>query len=81
MADSRVPLRALRTLDSSSVGVTLPKGDLMLDGLLDENGDRTDDHKFHIQRIEDGVYILRAVDEGEIPPVTRPPDLPTDINE
>ncbi|QCS44095.1 hypothetical protein [Natrinema versiforme] len=56
-------LNKLRKLDRSSAGVTLPKDDLRLEGLLDEDGDLEGEHHVHIRHVDDGEWSLTLVDE------------------
>lgn len=42
---------------NGSVYVSLPRGDLLLDNILDEEKDNVDG-AFHAQRIGSGVYLL-----------------------
>jgi len=52
--------------------VTLDKGELGMDGVLDE-GEIPADQRMHVQRLGRGVYVVRAVADGTIP------DLPEGI--
>ncbi len=45
--------------------VTLDKGDLALDGYVDENG-TIEETEVHVQRLDQGTYLVRAVDDGEV---------------
>jgi hypothetical protein len=56
-------LNKLRQLDENSAGVTLPKDDLRLEGLLDENGEVDGEHHIHVDRIGDGEWTLELVEE------------------
>ncbi|AHG00325.1 hypothetical protein HALLA_17490 [Halostagnicola larsenii XH-48] len=58
-------LNKLRELDDYSYGVTVPKDDLRIDGILDENGDLEGDHHFHVQRTGKGKWSLEVVDDLE----------------
>ena len=56
-----------RLVDRDGSGtVTLDKGDLALDGFVDENG-AIDETEMHIQRLGRGAYLVRAVDDGDVP--------------
>ncbi|SDK70818.1 hypothetical protein [Natronorubrum texcoconense] len=55
-------LNKLRQLDGNSAGVTMPKDDLRLEGLIDENGELADEHHVHIQRVNDGQWTLELVE-------------------
>ncbi|MBP1921834.1 hypothetical protein J2751_000831 [Halorubrum alkaliphilum] len=46
--------------------VTLDKGELGVDGVLDEGEIPADQH-MHVQRLSRGVYVVRAVDDDGIP--------------
>ncbi len=46
--------------------VTLDKGELDLDGVLDDGEIPTDQH-MHVQRLGRGVYVVRAIDDDGIP--------------
>ncbi|MFC4437731.1 MULTISPECIES: hypothetical protein [Natrialbaceae] len=56
-------LNKLRKLDKNSAGVTLPKDDLRVEVLLDENGEIDGDHHVHIQHVDDGEWTLELVEE------------------
>ena len=55
-------LNKLRQLDQDSVGVTLPKDDIRVEGLLDENGQLEGDHHVHIRHIGNGEWNISLVD-------------------
>ncbi|AXR82354.1 hypothetical protein [Natrarchaeobaculum sulfurireducens] len=59
-------LNKLRQLDRNTYGVTIPKDDLRLEGLLDENGDLVDEQHLHIQRTDDGEWTLERVENLEL---------------
>ena len=46
--------------------VTLDKGELGMDGVLDE-GEIPNGQQMHVQRLSRGVYVVRAVADGTIP--------------
>ncbi|EMA38617.1 hypothetical protein [Halobiforma nitratireducens] len=58
-------LNKLRQLDQHSLGVTLPKDDLRIKGLLDENGELREDQHVHVRRTGDGEWQLELVDALE----------------
>lgn len=60
-------LNKLRQLDRNTYGVTIPKDDLRLEGLLDENGELVDEQHLHIQRTDDGEWTLERVERLELP--------------
>jgi hypothetical protein len=55
-------LNKLRQLDQNSAGVTLPKDDLRLEGLLDENGEIDGEHHVHIRHVDEGEWVLELVE-------------------
>jgi hypothetical protein len=45
--------------------VSLDKGDLQLDGIVDEDGEIPENQRMHVQRLGSGAYLVRAVtDDG-----------------
>ncbi|AGN02821.1 hypothetical protein L593_14410 [Salinarchaeum sp. Harcht-Bsk1] len=56
-------LNKLRQLDSDTIGVTIPKDDLRLDGLLDDAGDLEGEHHVHIDRQDSGEWELTLVED------------------
>jgi hypothetical protein len=57
-------LNKLRKFNDGSYGVVLPKDDLRLDGLLDdEDGDLDGEHHVHVQREESGKWELQLVED------------------
>ncbi|WP_408957271.1 hypothetical protein [Natrinema sp. 74] len=56
-------LNKLRMLDQNSAGVTLPKDDLRVEGLLDEDGEIDGEHHIHIRHVDDGQWSLELVEE------------------
>ncbi|WP_120244768.1 hypothetical protein [Halopiger aswanensis] len=58
-------LNKLRQLDSDSAGLALPKDDLRLEGLLDDDGQIDGDHFLHIRHLEDGKWSVELVEEIE----------------
>ncbi|OAQ51253.1 hypothetical protein HTG_18560 [Natrinema mahii] len=65
-------LNKLRKLDKNSAGVTLPKGNLRLEGLLDEKSDLEGEHHVHIRHIDDGEWSIKLVEE--IDDQSKPPE-------
>ena len=55
-------LNKLRQLDQNSAGITLPKDDLRLEGLLDENGNVAAETYLHIRHVDDGEWRLELVE-------------------
>lgn len=55
-------LNKLRRLDQNSLGITLPKDDLRVEGLLDEHGDLKGEHHLHIRHIGDGEWTVELVE-------------------
>ncbi len=45
--------------------VTLDKGDLRLDGFVDEDGNILE-QEMHVQRVGKGAYLVRAVIDGDV---------------
>ena len=54
-------LNKLRQLDQNSMGVTIPKDDLRLEGLVDENGEPKGEHRIHIQYLGEGKWKLEIL--------------------
>ncbi|WP_436347386.1 hypothetical protein [Natronorubrum sp. FCH18a] len=59
-------LNKLRQLDGNSAGVTMPKDDLRLEGLIDENGVLDGEHHVHIHHKGDGKWTVELVADVEI---------------
>ncbi|AFZ71429.1 hypothetical protein [Natronobacterium gregoryi] len=55
-------LNKIRQLDRNSYGITLPKDDLRVEGLLDENGELKNEHHVHIRHDGDGEWTLERVE-------------------
>lgn len=55
-------LNKLRGLDNCSYGLTIPKDDLRIEGLLDENGNLLEEHLFEVRRTGDGKWSVELVD-------------------
>ncbi|TYL38167.1 hypothetical protein CV102_13255 [Natronococcus pandeyae] len=56
-------LNKLRKVDKNSAGVTVPKDDLRIEGLLDENGEIDGDHHVHIRHVDDGEWTLELTED------------------
>ena len=56
-------LNKLRQLDQDSVGITMPKDDMRVEGLLDENGEINGDYHIHIRHVDDGQWSLEFAEE------------------
>ena len=56
-------LNKLRQLDQDSVGITIPKDDVRVEGLLDENGQLQGDHHVHIRHVGDGKWSVELVEK------------------
>ena len=54
-------LNKIRRLDRNSFGITLPKDDLRVEGLLTD-GDLEDEHHLHIRHVDDGEWKLELVE-------------------
>ncbi|WP_256545924.1 hypothetical protein [Halobellus inordinatus] len=56
--------RKLRDHDGTPL-VALDKDELEMDGVIDEDGEIPADKQIHVQRLDEGTYIVRDVtDEG-----------------
>lgn len=55
-------INKLRKIDGDSVGVTLPKDDARLDGLIDEDGELTGEHHLHVDRDGEGEWTVELVE-------------------
>lgn len=50
--------------------VRIPRDDLRLEGLLDEDGEVQERQEMHVQRAGEGTYIVRVVkDDGSLVPI------------
>ena len=58
-------LNKIRQLDQNCFGVTLPKDDLRVEGLLDENGELVDEFQAHIQQENMGEWSIELFDGNE----------------
>lgn len=59
--------RSLSDRDGTAT-VSLPKGDLRLDGLVSPDGE-VQEAEMHVQRLGSGAYLVRAVEDGSVPAV------------
>ncbi|NHN46966.1 hypothetical protein G9464_05060 [Halostella sp. JP-L12] len=50
--------------------VSLDNDDLRLDGIFADNGDVPANQEMHVQRVGEGAYLVRAVDDGSVPDVS-----------
>ncbi|WP_126664338.1 hypothetical protein [Haloterrigena salifodinae] len=55
-------LNKLRQLDQDSVGITLPKDNVRVEGLLGENGQLQGDQHAHIRHVGDGEWTVELVE-------------------
>lgn len=60
-------LLTLRELDKTTAGVTLPKGDLKLEGIVDEDGEIIEKPQLNVRRPEPGKWVVERVDDERIP--------------
>jgi|GEM_PF-657748 len=56
-------LNKLRQLDTDSAGITLPKDDLRVEGLIDSDGNVAGDHHIHIRHVDEGEWTLELVED------------------
>lgn len=59
-----MPFRKLRDRNGSPA-VTLPKDQLRRDQILEPDGSIPDDQQLLVERVEQGVYVVRVVDSVE----------------
>ncbi len=52
---------------SGTPTISLDKGDLRLDGIVEEDGTIPDCQEMHVQRLGQGAYLVRAVQDGTVP--------------
>lgn len=50
--------------------VSLDKDDLRLDGIVAADGDVPANQEMHVQRVGQGAYLVRAVEDGTVPDVS-----------
>ncbi|WP_224268361.1 hypothetical protein [Haloprofundus salinisoli] len=58
-----MPIRKLSNRAGTPT-ISLDKGDLALDGIMDEDGTIPDCQMMHLQRMGEGVYVVRAIPDG-----------------
>ncbi|MFC6727593.1 hypothetical protein ACFQDG_02935 [Natronoarchaeum mannanilyticum] len=49
--------------------VSLDKDELRLDGIVGDDGEIPEDQEMYIQRVDEGAYLVRAVDGDTVPEV------------
>ena len=59
-------LDKLRQLDPDSEGITLPKGYLQVEGLLDDDGQVNGEHHLHVRHVGEGEWTIKLIDEFEM---------------
>jgi len=59
-------IQKLRELDRTSAGVTLPRDDLKLEGLIEEDGSVVD-RPLKVERIDDGTWEIEVLDPDDYP--------------
>ena len=57
-------LNKIRQLDQNCFGVTLPKDDLRVEGILDENGELVDEFQAHIRHEGNGEWTIGIFEDG-----------------
>jgi hypothetical protein len=57
-----MPIRKLRRLGSTTVGVSLPKDELQHDGFVSDEGD-TEENNVLVEREGPGEYRVRIIDD------------------
>ena len=60
-------IHELRKLDRTSAGVTLPRDDLRLEGLIDEDGEIDDEQQLVVEREGPGKWVVETVDPDSFP--------------
>ena len=60
-----MPLHKVRKLDEESAGVTLPKGDLQVDGVLSRDGELAECFA-HIRHVGDRRFELELILEDDL---------------
>ena len=59
-------IQKLRDLDRTSAGVTLPRDDLKLEGLLDADGSVVD-RPVKVERVDEAVWEIEVLDPDDYP--------------
>lgn len=54
---------------SGTPTVSLSKDELQLDGIVNEDGEIPSDQEMYVSRIDEGAYLVRAVEDGDVPEV------------
>ena len=54
---------------SGTPTVSLSKDELQLDGIVTDDGEIPDDQEMYVNRIGEGAYLVRAVEDGDVPEV------------
>ncbi|WP_198665658.1 hypothetical protein [Haloprofundus halophilus] len=62
-----MPIRKLSNRAGTPT-ISLDKGDLALDGIMDDDGTIPDCQMMHLQRMGEGVYVVRAIPNGQEDP-------------
>jgi len=62
-------IQKLRELDRTSAGVTLPRDDLKLEGLIDADGS-VEDRAVHVERTDDRTWEITVLDPDDYPAVS-----------
>lgn len=63
-----MPIHKLRKLDETTYGVTLPKDDLMLEGIVGEDGELLEDEqRVVVDRRDDGQWSVERLDADTFP--------------
>jgi len=60
-------IQKLRDLDRTSAGVTLPRDDLKLEGLIDADGSVAD-RPVKVERTDDRTWEIEVLDPDDYPP-------------
>lgn len=54
---------------SGTPTVSLSKDELQLDGIVTDDGEIPSDQEMYVNRIGEGTYLVRAVEDGDVPEV------------
>ncbi len=57
-------IRKLQEIGGGSTGVTIPKDDLVLEDVLDEDGQLDGDHHAYVNYEGEGMWTLKLLDFG-----------------
>jgi hypothetical protein len=55
-------LQKIRKVGGDSAGITIPRDDLRLEGLLDEDEELEQGHHVELIRVDDGVWKMKRVE-------------------